>query len=77
VPHVRTSVRGPKKMGEAHDRSSSTILQTKFLAGILFGRFASFSDMTLSLSSMVLTRKMRKQARLTGSKHLTLASRGN
>jgi hypothetical protein len=36
VPHVRTSVRGPKKMGEAHDRSSSTILQTKFLAGILF-----------------------------------------
>jgi hypothetical protein len=46
VPHVRTSVRGPKKMGEAHDRSSSTILQTEFLAGILFGRFASFSDMT-------------------------------
>jgi hypothetical protein len=26
---------------------------------------------------MVLTKKMRKQGRLTGSKHLTLASRGN
>jgi hypothetical protein len=26
---------------------------------------------------MVLTKKMRKQGRLTGSKHLTLASRGD
>jgi hypothetical protein len=26
---------------------------------------------------MVLIKKMRKQGRLTGSKHLTLASRGN